>query len=77
MIWNCVGVRDVRDVDGMGRMARDDVDVLVRVLREVMLVVRTQRARAELRDAQCGLGATVGVTGAGALLQSETKHQTD
>ena len=44
---------------------------------EVMLVVRTQRARAELRDAQCGLGATVGVTGAGALLQSETKHQTD
>ncbi len=28
------------DVDGVCRMARDDVDVLVRVLREVMLVVR-------------------------------------
>lgn len=50
---------------------------MVMAREEVMLVVRTQRARAELRDAQCGLGATVGVTGAGALLQSETKHQTD
>ena len=50
---------------------------MVMAREEVMLVVRTQRARAELRDAQCGLVATVGVTGAGALLQSETKHQTD
>jgi hypothetical protein len=40
----------------------------------VMLAVRMLRARAG--DAQCGLGATVGVTGAGAFAAVRNEDQT-